>query len=269
MTVPVGPEQRGMSERVWPVVLLIMAMISPGSATAADLHVFSSGAPATVTKELGTLYGVETGQQVVVTAGTPGTIKKKLASGEKPDIVILPSPVVDSLEKTGAWRPNSRVDLARVGIGIVVRQGATLPDISTADAIRHLLVNARSIVRTNPAGTGFAGAAVARMIARMGIADAVAQKTTIMQAIDGGVDLVAKGDAEIGIFNISEILPIKGVALVGPLPPELQSYIVFTAAIYADAPLPFQAQAFMNVLSNPRSRDRWREGGLEMLGHNR
>src|SRR4029077_20724421 len=111
----------------------------------------------------------------------------------------------------------SRVDLARVGVGIVVREGAPVPDISTVDAVRRTLLGAKSIVHTSPDGSGFAGKAVARMIEQMGIADAIRPKLTIMQAIDGGVDLVARGEAEIGMFNISEILPVKGVTLAGPL----------------------------------------------------
>ena len=234
-------------------------------ASAADIRVFSSGAPSAVAKTLAASFASKTGHHVLFTVGTPGVIRQRLASGEIPDIVILPKPAVDAMEKTGALQRDSRIDLARVGIGVVVREDAPLPDISTVAAVRQMLLAARSIVHTDPAGSGFAGKAVARMIAQMGIADAIKPKLTIMQAIDGGVKLVAKGDAEVGMFNISEIMPVKGVKLVGPLPPEVQNYIVFTAAVHAGSSSPEPARAFIRYLSSPAARENWSVGGLESL----
>ena len=103
------------------------------------------------------------------------------------------------------------MDLARVGIGVIVRAGAPRPDISTVDAVRKMLLDARSIVHPDPAGGGLAGVALARMMAEMGIADAVKPKLTYMFAINGGATLVAKGEVEVGLFNISEVLSAKGV----------------------------------------------------------
>jgi molybdate transport system substrate-binding protein len=99
----------------------------------------------------------------------------------------------------------------------------------------------------------------------MGIADAIKPKLTIMQAIDGGVDLVAQGKAEVGLFNISEILPVQGVALVGPLPTSVQSYIVFAAALHAGSRSPGRAQAFVKLATDPASRTQWKAGGLEAM----
>ena len=182
------------------------------------------------------------------------------------DIMVLPAPAIEALETAGALRPGSRVDLARVGIGVVVRAGAPLPDISTKDAVRKLLLDANSIVYPDPSAGGFAGAAIARMMTQMGIAEAVGPKVALLQAIAGGVALVAKGEAEVGMFNISEILPVKGARLVGPLPPELQSYIIFAAAIPAGNAAPAPAQAFIKLLSDPGAREHWKAGGLESIG---
>ena len=247
------------------IALFAVSLPAANTAAAADIRVYTSNAPATVEKVLAATFRASTGNNVIFAVATPEIIAQKLASGEKADIVVLPNPAIDSLEKAGTLRRNSRVDLARVGVGIVVRKGAPLPDISTLAAIRTLLLNARSIVHTNPAGSGFAGASVARMIENMGIADAVKPKVTVMQAVDGGVDLVADGKAEVGLFNISEILPVNGVTLVGPLPAEVQSYIVFTAAIRADSGSPVPAQDYIKLLSDPANRDRWKAGGLEAL----
>ena len=258
----------GIKRRVLTGSLYLLAMFAASiadPASAADIRVFSSGAPSAVAKTLAASFTSETGHRVLFTVGTPGVIRQRLASGEIPDIVILPKPAVDAMEKADALQRDSRVDLARVGIGVVVREGAPLPDISTVAAVRQMLLAARSIVHTDPAGSGFAGKAVARMFAQMGIADAIKPKVTIMQAIDGGVTLVAKGDAEVGLFNISEIMPVKGVKLVGPLPLAVQNYIVFTAAIHAGSPSPEAAQAFIGFLSSPAARAQWSAGGLESL----
>lgn len=246
-------------------LLAMLAVTMADPASAADIRVFSSGAPSAVAKTLAASFTMESGHRVLFTVGTPGAIRQRLASGETPDIVVLPRPAVDALEKAGVLQRGSRIDLARVGIGVVVREGAPLPDVSTVAAVRQMLLAARSIVHTDPAGSGFAGKAVVRMIAQMGIADAIKPKVIIMQAIDGGVTLVAKGDAEVGMFNISEIMPVKGVKLVGPLPPEVQNYIVFTAAIHSGSPSLEPAQAFIKFLSSRAAQEYWSAGGLESL----
>lgn len=246
-------------------VCVALAVCLAGGARAADIRVFSSGAPAEVEKLLAAQFAREHGHRVVFTVANPATIQQKLSAGEAPDIVILPAPIIDTLAKTGVLRPASRVDLARVGVGLVVRAGAPLPDISTADDVRTALLRARSIVIPDPAGGGRTGAALARMMTQLGIADAVKPKLTLMQAIAGGVDLVAKGEVELGMFNISEVLPVKGVTLAGALPPALQSYIVFAAAIHADSRSVAAAEDYIRLLSAPAAREHWKAGGLESM----
>ncbi len=261
-----APQRSTLARAFGAATLLGAAATAGGAAVAADIRVFTSGAPAEVAKVLAAKFAQDTGHRVVFTVAPPAIIRQKLANGETADMVVLPAPAIEALEKSGALRPGSRVDLARVGIGVVVRAGAPLPDISTVDAIRKMLLGARSIVYPDPAGGGQTGAALARMTAQLGIADAVRPKLTLMQAIAGGVALVAKGEAEVGMFNISEILPVKGVSLVGPLPSELQSTITFAAAIPAGNAAPAPAQAFIKLLSDPRAREHWRAGGLESIG---
>jgi molybdate transport system substrate-binding protein len=232
---------------------------------AADVRVLSSGAPAEVVKSLIVPFSDATGHHISLIVGTTGEILRKLSAEETPDLVILPAPAIEALDKTGRLRAGDRADLARVGIGVVVRAGASLPDISTADAVRRMLIDARSIVHPDPVGGGFAGAQIARMMARLGIAEAVKPKISFMFANGGGTTAVARGDAEIGLFNISEILPVKGVTLVGPLPHELQSYITFSGALHAGSASPAAALAFLRSLSDPNARDAWKKGGFEPL----
>jgi molybdate transport system substrate-binding protein len=230
---------------------------------AADLQVYSSGAPAQVAQGLVARFLAATGHRVVLTSATIAEMQRRLAAGERPDAIILPGPTIEALDKAGSLVAGSRIDLARVGIGVAVRAGASLPDISTPDAVRKLLVDARSIVHPDPVGGGFAGAQIARMIARLGIADLVKAKTSYKFAIGGGTAAVANGDAEIGLFNISEIIIDKGVALAGPLPGELQSYIVFAGAVHAASASPDAARAFLHALAAPAAREAWTRGGLE------
>jgi len=261
MKTLIGASQRNTARGV----CVALAVCLAGGATAADISIFSSGAPAGVEKVLAAQFTRESGHRVVFTVANPALIQQKLSVGEVPDIVILPAPIIDALAKTGVLRPASRVDLARVGVGLVVREGAPLPDISTADGVRTALLHARSIVIPDPAGGGQTGAALARMMTQLGIADAVKPKLTLMQAIAGGVELVAKGEVELGIFNISEILPVKGVTLAGALPPALQSYIVFAAAIHAGSTSVAAAEDYIKLLSAPAAREYWRAGGLESM----
>src|SRR5439155_21162281 len=125
------------------------------------------------------------------------------------------------------------------------------------------LLDARSIVYPDPTGGGITGPALARMMERLGIAESVTPKITLKQAITGGVELVARGEVELGLFNLSEVLPVKGVTLVGPLPADLQSWIVFTAAIHAGATAPGPAASFIELLAAPAAREHWTAGGLE------
>jgi molybdate transport system substrate-binding protein len=230
---------------------------------AADLQIYSSGAPAQVAQSLAARFGEETGHRVVLTSATIGEMQRRLAAGERPDAIILPAPAIEALDKAGRLAAGSRIDLARVGVGVAVRAGASLPDISTPDALRRLLTDARSIVHADPAGGGFAGAQMARMMTRLGIAEVVKPKTSYKSAIAGGTAAVANGEAEIGLFNISEIVVDKGVALAGPLPAELQSYIVFAGAVHAASTSPEAARAFLRALAAPDARDAWARGGLE------
>jgi molybdate transport system substrate-binding protein len=230
---------------------------------AADVRVFTSGAPADIQRGLAGDFSEKSGHRLVLTSGTLSAMQQRLSGSESADVVVLPAPTIEALEKAGKLRAGSRISLARVGIGVAVRQGAPLPDVSSVDAVRRALLAARSIVHPDPQGGGFTGAHINRMIERMGIADAVKPKVKLMFAVGGGVASVASGDAEIGLFNISEILPVPGAALAGALPAELQSYITFAGALHSDSAAPDAAAAYLKMLAG--ARDAWKAGGFEPL----
>jgi molybdate transport system substrate-binding protein len=248
-------------------VLITTLWLGMGPSAASEIRVFTSGAPSAVQKVMAAKFTDTTGHRVVFTAATLQEIRSQLSGNQKPDVVVLPAPAVESLDKEGALRSGSKTNLARVGIGVAIKEGTPLPDISSVDALRQTLLNARSIAHPDPGGGGFAGAQIARMFERLGIADAVKPKVVLMYAFTGGVANIAKGDAEIGLFNISEILPVKGVTLVGPLPQELQSYITFAGAVHGGSASPDIAAAYLRSLTDVNTRETWKLGGFELLGN--
>jgi molybdate transport system substrate-binding protein len=256
---------RASSAAACAVVIASVLSLGTKPSVAADIHVYTSGAPSAVQKSIAAQFSKTTGHNVVITAETLRKVRNTLSKAEHPDVVVLPAPAMNGLEKAGEFKPGTRTDLARVGIGVVVREGAPLPDISTPDALRKTLLNARSIAHPDPKGGGFTGAQVDRMFEKLGIADQVRPKVVLMYAFTGGVANIAKGGAEIGFFNISEIVPVKGVTLVGPLPEELQHYITFVGAVHSRSTAADAAAAFLHALSDPSARDAWKAGGFELI----
>jgi len=243
--------------------LVVTTGLAVQPSAAADVRVFTSGAPADIQRGLVRAFTETTSHRPLITSGTLSAIQQRLSGSESADVVVLPVPTIEALDKAGKLRPGSRIGLARVGIGVAVRQGAPLPDVSTVDAVRRALLAARSIVHPDPQGGGFTGAHISRMIERMGIADAVKPKVKLMFAVGGGVAAVASGEAELGLFNISEILPVPGAALAGALPAELQSYITFAGALHVDSAAPDAAAAYLKMLAG--AREAWKAGGFEPL----
>jgi molybdate transport system substrate-binding protein len=246
-------------------VALAALVLGANPSASADIRVFTSAASLRVQEAYAGKFEQATGNHVALTAGTVREIETRLTGRDRPDVVVLPAPMMDALDKAGTLRSSSRISLARVGIGVVVRAGHPAPDISTADALRKTLLAARSITHPDPKGGGIAGAQITRMFERLGIADAVRPKVTLAYAFVGGVERVANGEAELGLFNISEILPVKGVTLVGPLPAELQSYIVFSGAVHAGSAAPAAAAAYLRMLASPGAREAWTQAGFETL----
>jgi molybdate transport system substrate-binding protein len=240
-------------------------MATTATAEATEIHVYSSGAPAAAAKVIAADFAKKNDDHFDFTVAQPATIQADLAAGDQADVVILPRPLVTTLAGSGVLRSDSAVNVARVGIGVVVRTGAPMPKIADVAAIRQLLRDARSIVYPDPAetGGGSTGLVIARMIERLGLTDTVRPKLTVKAAIAGGVTLIANGDAQIGLFNISEITPVNGVTLVGPLPADLQNYILLTAAIAAKSGAPETASAYIKSLTDPAERFAWQNAGLE------
>jgi molybdate transport system substrate-binding protein len=181
-----------------------------------------------------------------------GLLQQKIAAGERADVLIATIEVMTDLEKQGKVVAGSRVPLGDIGIGVAVREGAPVPDISTPEAFKQALLKAKSIVYVDPT-KGTSGKHFAGVLQRLGIAEAVKSKTILRE---GGfaVEAVAKGEAEIGVQQTSEIIPVKGVKLIGQLPGDLQKVTTYSAAIMNGAASPKPAQAFIRYLAGKEGR---------------
>lgn len=227
-----------------------------------EIRVYASGAPRVALQRFAPEFEQASGHRLALTFDGVAPLRERLAAGEKADVILLPAPMLAAMDKAGALRPQSRVALARVGIGVVVRQGAARPDVSGSEAVRKALLAARSLAYSDPK-LAPSGVHLERVLAQLGIADAVLPKTTLRTPFDGGVELIAKGKIEVGMYLVSEIRMTEGVALAGMLPPELQSYLVFAGAVAADSPVPEPSLAFLRFLSDPARRDHWSAAGFE------
>jgi molybdate transport system substrate-binding protein len=200
------------------------------------------------------------GAKVEVEYRLTSVLQKDIAAGAAFDIALLPRPELDGLVKAGKIAPDTTADIARSSIGVAVRAGAPKPDLGTAEALKRALRAARTISYSD----GPSGLYVAGLLQRLGIADEMAPKTRLTT---GPVaELIAKGEAEIGLQQIVAILPVKGAELAGPLPAELQNVITYAAGLPAGAAAGVAdaaAQAFIAFMGTAETAALIRRKGLE------
>lgn len=226
------------------------------------LRIFSGGAPQQVLRAL--MPGIEKsiGCNVDFTFALVSEITRRLAADEQVDLVLLPVQLIAELSKTVALRQEGRAPFARVGIGVIVSEGAPWPDISSADAVRAMLLHARTVALPDPNTPS--GSHLARMMAQLGIADAISSKSIHKGAIHGGGELVARGEADVGLYLVSEVRTVANVSIIGLLPPAVQSYVVYGGAIPASNAAPEDALAFIRCVTDPARAEIWQAGGFEL-----
>ncbi len=227
----------------------------------ADIHVMSGGAPKEVLTALAPEFETKTGHKVNITYLVISAMQQKLNAGEKPEMVLMPVPAIEARVKDGSFRPDAWAKLGIVSVGLVVREGATKPDISSLEKFKTAMLSAKSVVHADPGATP-SGAHLGKMWEQLGIADAMRAKVTHRNALDGGVAAIAKGEAEIGLYPLSEVISEKGVAAVGLIPAEVQLNTVYGAAVLAANPAPEPATAFVRFLAEPANAHHWKEAGF-------
>jgi molybdate transport system substrate-binding protein len=252
-----------MSLRVPFLVTAALAMaVMP--AASAEVKVLTAGAMKQVVLALQGEFEKQ-GHRLVVDNDTAGALRKRIEGGEGFDLAIITPAVIDALGTAGKVVPGTKTSLSRVAIGVMVRKGATLPDISSVDAFRRALMEAKTVAYIDPASGGSSGIYLDKLFEKWGIADQIRAKAKLKR---GGyvADLLVSGDAELGIHQISEIVPVKEVVLVGPLPADIQNYTTYAGAVSATARDAAAAKAFLDLLAGPSGAAVLKEKGMERPG---
>jgi len=224
----------------------LIALFAALPAEGAELRILSAGAAKPVIGDVIPGFEQKSGHKIVAEFMPVGPIMKRLAEGEQRDIVVLSAETMSEGAAKGWIAAASVTEVGRVGMGVAVREGAAAPDITTTDAFKKTLLAAKSVVYVDPT-RGTSGKHFASVLEKLGIAAEMKPKTIIK---DGGyvAEAVAKGEAELAVHQITEILPVKGIKLVGPLPPELQKVTIYQAAATTKARDAEAAKAFLDNL---------------------
>jgi molybdate transport system substrate-binding protein len=242
------------------------ALLLAGSASAAEVRVMISGGLTAAYKALVPEFERTTGNKVVTAYGpsmgtTINAIPVRLERGEPADVLIMVGYALGDLVKQGKVVAGSQVDLVKSPIGVAVKAGAPKPDISSADALKRSLLAAKSIAYSDSASGVYVST---EMFQRLGIADAMKDKAKKIPA-EPVAGVVARGDAEIGFQQISEMLPVPGVDIVGQLPPDLQKITVFSAGIATGSKEPDAGRALIKFLASPAASAAIIKSGMEPI----
>jgi molybdate transport system substrate-binding protein len=250
-----------MSANVSGVIAAMGVLAAVAAAQAGEVRIVSAGAVKSIVTDLAQAYQQETGHKVVMEFGPMGFVRQKLAS-DPADVVIMSDTVIEDTIAKGGVVAGSRTDIARTGMGVGVRAGSPTPDISTVDAFKRALLEAKSIVYVDPASGATSGTHFAAVLQKLGIADAVKPKTRL---VPGGypAELVAKGEVELVVHQISEIVPVNGVTLVGPLPKEVQKITTYSAGLPAKTANADLGRGFIAFLTRPTFKAKFAEAGLD------
>ncbi len=235
-------------------------VIGMNTAHAAEIKVLASVAVKEAYLDLVPQFEKASGHKVSVVWSATPDIVKRVTAGEIYDLVILAGLSLDELIKSGKVVSGSRVDLAKSGIGIAVKSGAPKPDISSAEAVKKAALAAKTI---GLSGAGVSGTYIVEMFQKMGIADEVKAKLVVVKPGEPVGAAVARGDVELGFHQVSELLPVKGIDYLGPLPADIQHITVFSAGLHTAATAPDAAKALVKFLISPEAGPIIRKTGME------
>jgi len=233
-----------------------------------EVHVMLSGAFAAAYTDLIPTFEKKTGFTVVTIRGpsmgtTDDAIPVRLGRGERADVLIMAGEAIPTLVDAGKVVKDSRVDLVRSPIGAAVRAGAPKPDISTPDALRNTLLQAKSVAYSDSASGVYVHTKLFKLL---GIEAQIQDKARMIPETPVG-QIVAEGKAEIGMQQVSELMPVAGIELLGPLPDAVDKFSLFSAALTTNAVSPAGGQALIDFLSSPEAAPTIRKTGLEPIPH--
>ena len=238
--------------------LAVMSVLSPGASGAAELTVLAGMGVVSGVRDVALAFERATGHKVIVSFEAGPSLMQKVTSNAPADLVVHYPEAIDDLIKQGRV-VGSRVDFARAGVGVAVKAGAPKPDISTPEAFRRALLAANSIAYSR---AGASGIIAAKLMERRGLAGQLKDKTLLVDGVPVA-EVVAKGEAEIGMQQINVILPVAGADYVGPLPAELQSYVDFAVGVLAVSKERDVARELVKFMSSPEAAPLIRKSGME------
>jgi len=240
-----------------PYVVAAMTAISVAQAT--ELKVMAASAVKEAYIELVSDFEKSSGNKVITIWGGTEGLAKRISSGEVVDIVIVAAPNIDKLIIEGKLVAGGRVDIAKSGVGIALRTGLPKPDISSPEAVKRAVLAATLVAYS----TGPSGFYIAELFKKMGIADQIKDK--VRQPASGAPlgELVARGEADLGFEQISNLIHVKGIDYLGPLPPDIQNITVYSAGVHTAAPAPGPARALVKFLTAPEAGPVIRRIGME------
>ena len=245
---------------------ILGAMLLSGAASAAEVRVMISGGLTAAYKALVPEFERATGHKVLTAYGpsmgtTTNAIPVRLERGEPADVLIMVGYALDDLAKQGKVVQDSRVELVKSPIGVAVKSGAPKPDISSAEAVKRALLAAKTVAYSDSASGVYVST---EMFGKLGITDAMKDKARKIPATPVG-EIVARGDAEIGFQQMSELKPVEGIDIIGPLPDELQKITVFSAGIATVSKEPDAGKALIKFLASPAARGEIVKSGMDPI----
>ena len=239
------------------------AMLAAIPAFAAEFRVITTGAPKHVVDAVAAKFLADTGHKAIFIQDTAGGVRRRVEAGEAAEIIVATPDVLNALMASGKVVQGSRVDFASTGVGVGIKEGLPKPDISTVDAIKKLVADAPSIALPDPKAGGTSAVYIEGMFKKLGLSDVVNAKAKL-KAGGYAADLVASGEAIIVFHQMSEIKPVKGVTLIGPLPAEIQLVTVYSAALSSGL-VSDPAKAFMTSLAGPTGREATEKAGMDAV----
>ncbi|MBI2768837.1 MAG: substrate-binding domain-containing protein [Burkholderiales bacterium] len=220
------------------------------AAMAADIRVLTAGALKPVVQAAIPDFERQTGHRVILENGTAGALARRIQEGAVFDLAVLTQSTIAEVIRTGQIAAASSTPVSRVGIGFAVKQGAPVPDISSTEKFRQALLDARSIAHIDPAAGGSSGIYLVKLFEQWGIAERIKAKAIL---VPGGLtaERVVSGEADVAVQQMSELVVVPGVKVVGPLPAEIQNYTLYVAGISSRAAQPAAAQQLLTLLQSP------------------
>jgi len=231
----------------------------------AAIKVMSGGAPKEIFLKLTPQFERQSANTVEYHFAVMSALRDRLAAGEKADVLVMPTNILDGYQKDNVVKAQGRAVLGLVSINAVVRTGAPKPDLSTPEKVKHAILNSRAITHATPGATP-SGNHMGKLMDQLGIAAAMKDRIIHRPALEGGVQLVASGQAEIGFYPKSEVVNTAGLTLAGPLPAAIQLTTIYGAAVTTASAVPDAASAFIAFMSNPAHRAAWTEAGFDPPG---